>query len=122
VFKWLKSKIVLSQTPKSEPMHVRMTSESVEILSGDDVKHALKLDDIQSVKILTTDDGPFAPDVFFILETSQTNCPPIAQGMDGVDALVDYITALPGADMAAFIGAMGSTVPNLFHIWSRKDG
>ncbi len=71
---------------------------------------------LRSVDILTTADGPFAPDVFFLLIGTVGGCA-VPQGATGYEALLQRLQALPGFDNEAFIRAMGSTEEASFACW-----
>lgn len=74
-------------------------------------------DDLQKVEILTTEDGPFAPDIFWILHGTQSGCV-IPQGATGDAELFAQLQALPDFDNAAVIEAMGSTSKATFVCWT----
>lgn len=63
---------------------------------------------IQKIEIITTDDGPLAPDVFWLLHGTHSGCV-IPQGATGESELLEWLQALPGFDNGALIEAMGST-------------
>lgn len=75
-------------------------------------------DDLQRVEVLTTDDGPFAPDVFWALLGTSGGCL-IPQGATGERALSERLGQLPGFDHGAVIQAMGSTANARFLCWQR---
>lgn len=66
-------------------------------------------DDLQAVTVETTDVGPFAPDVFWILAGSSagSSCV-IPHGATGAGTLLERLQQLPGFDNEAFIEAMAS--------------
>jgi len=74
--------------------------------------------DLQRVEIVTTSDGPMAPDVFWVLHGTDTGCA-IPQGATGERALLERLQALPGFDNAQVIEAMGSTSDRRFLCWQR---
>jgi hypothetical protein len=75
--------------------------------------------DLQRVEIITTDEGPGAADVFWMLHGSATGCV-VPQGATGANRLLERLQALPHFDNSAVIQAMGSTSNNRFLVWSRK--
>lgn len=87
----------------------------------DGTTESVRLDDLQKVDILTTSDGPFAPDAFWLLHGTSGGCS-IPHGASGEKELADLLLALPGFDHGAFIQAMGSTQEALFTCWSRPSG
>lgn len=77
------------------------------------------LDALQSVAILTTDGGPLAPDLFWVLVGDDGPPLMIPSDAEGAEALYDALTALPGIDFERIIAATGSTEPAQFVIWAR---
>ncbi len=74
--------------------------------------------DLQKVEVVTTGDGPFAPDVFWVLHASSTGCA-IPQGATGEKELLERLQALPGFDNGAVIEAMSSTSDRRFLCWQK---
>ena len=75
-------------------------------------------EDLQRVEIMTTGDGPFRPDVFWMLFGTVGGCA-IPQGATGEPALSRRLGQLPGFDHEAVIRAMGSTEDAHFLCWQR---
>lgn len=74
-------------------------------------------DDLQRVEIVTTDEGPWNPDVFWVLHGSESGCL-VPQGATGERELLERLEKLPGFDNTEFIRAMGCTSNERFHLWS----
>jgi hypothetical protein len=78
--------------------------------------------DLETVEIVTTSDGPFAPDVFWVLHGRDGGCA-VPQGATGDRLLLERLQALPGFDNNAVIEAMSSTSRRRFLCWQRRhDG
>ena len=75
--------------------------------------------DLQKVEVVTTSDGPFAPDVFWILHGTDGGCA-VPQGATGDGQLLERLQTLPGFDHNALIEAMASTTDRRFLCWQRK--
>lgn len=75
--------------------------------------------ELQGILIETTSDGPFVPDVFWILVGTSGGCV-IPQGATGESVLLERLQKLPGFDNEALIQAMGSTDDRKFLCWERK--
>ena len=74
--------------------------------------------DLQKVEIVTTGDGPFAPDVFWVLHGTDGGCA-VPQGATGDSQLLERLQALPGFDNQAFIEAMSFTSGARFFCWQK---
>jgi hypothetical protein len=74
--------------------------------------------DLQKVEIVTTADGPLAPDVFWVLHGTDGGCA-VPQGATGDGQLLERLQALPGFDDHAVIEAMRSTSNRRFLCWQR---
>ncbi len=74
--------------------------------------------DLQKVEVVTTGDGPFAPDVFWVLHGTDGGCA-VPQGATGDSQLLERLQTLPGFDNHAFIEAMSSTSDRRFLCWKR---
>lgn len=85
----------------------------------DDTSERVDWADLQKIEIRTTGDGPFAPDVFWILHGTADDCT-IPQGASGEKQLADLLLALPGFDHEAFIQAMASTQEATFTCWTKS--
>lgn len=97
---------------------VTISEEAITCQQPDGTTESVRLDDLQKVDILTTSDGPFAPDVFWLLHGSTGGCS-IPQGATGESELLDHLQTLPAFDNQAVIQAMGSTQEALFTCWKR---
>ena len=75
--------------------------------------------ELQKVEVVTTNDGPMVPDVFWLLHGAKGGCA-IPQGATGERDLLERLQALPGFDNAKLIEAMGSTADERFLCWQRK--
>jgi hypothetical protein len=76
-------------------------------------------DGLLEVSVLTTSDGPFAEDVFFVLVgRDDTGCV-IPQSSPESAQLLERLQRLPGFDNEAIIRAMSSTEDARFLCWRR---
>ncbi|MCP3887438.1 MAG: hypothetical protein GY702_00995 [Desulfobulbaceae bacterium] len=111
---------------------VKLMPEASVIVSFDDdwiksskpdgLVEKVKWCDLKAVIIETTDDGPFAPDVFWILVgENETGCV-FPGGATGEEEILEEMQkCLKGFDNETFIQAMGSCNNNKFLIWKSKD-
>ena len=80
----------------------------------------VRWDDLQEVGIITTDEGPVAEDVYWMLMGSGGGCA-VSGGAKGMKELLARLQQLPGFDNAAVIKAMGSTSNNKFQCWKHSS-
>lgn len=79
---------------------------------------SVDLDEVQSVLIRTTDQGPFDDDVFFIVETAGKNLV-IPQAALGASQMLEHFQQLPGFSDEVVIDSMGCTDNKEFLCWER---
>jgi hypothetical protein len=105
---------------ESQPERIIISDESVTRYRADGVQESVRWDELVEVGIVTTDEGPWFEDVFWILigEEGKGGCA-IGQGIPGADRLLDTLQKLPGFDDEAVIKAMSSTSNDRFVCWKR---
>lgn len=72
--------------------------------------------ELRRVKVLTTDEGPFGTDFYFVLEGEGDK--KLVIGQDEAGALLGRLQELPGFNNEAFIDACGSTATAEFLCWT----
>ncbi|NNE00056.1 MAG: hypothetical protein HKN47_22275 [Pirellulaceae bacterium] len=97
---------------------VEVSDTEIRHLHPDGGQEILAWDDLQSVVILTTDQGPMLPDLYWVLSSGQSNCM-IAQGATGEKAMIERLQSLPGFDNETMIDAMSSITTQRFALWHR---
>src|SRR5688572_29049694 len=75
--------------------------------------------DLVEVQIVTTDEGPFVDDVFFLLVGSNDAGVCVPQGAPGSEPLLERLQALPDFDNGEVIRAMGCSENARFVCWKR---
>lgn len=75
--------------------------------------------DLVGVAIKTTDDGPFAPDVFWVI-SAKDNVLLYPGGATGEQEILRRLQELPNFNNEAVIAAAGCTDNNVFVCW-KKD-
>lgn len=106
----------IRSTPKSSQVEYTVDAEGFTQISGDDAGQIFRWNDVQHVGIITTSDGPFFDDVFFIIQFANKNiCLTSFQAEDM--KLMDYFNILPGFRYESAIEAMGSVNNASFHCW-----
>lgn len=102
--------------------YVELTDTALIYHQPDTAPRTVRWDNLHAVLIETTDQGPFAEDVWWVLiykdEDGEGHCM-IAQEVGG-EALLARLQALPNFDNEAVIAAMMSVENKLFTCWQRK--
>jgi|LGOV01.1.fsa_nt_gb hypothetical protein len=97
---------------------VEFNDESVTYFHPQDSPQTLNWNDLKEVGIVTTDEGPYNEDVYFMLLGSmpENGCA-IPQGAEGFDQLLERLQSLDNFDNKELIKAMGCTNNNRFVLW-----
>jgi hypothetical protein len=83
-------------------------------------RECVEWDEINEIGILTTDEGPFAPD-FWLLLIGDGKGVSVPQGAKRYEELYDRISRFPGFNYESVIKASVSTENARFICWKRKD-
>ena len=108
---------------KRQGERIVITDDSVIRFRPDGVQESIRWDDLGEVCILTTDEGPWSEDVFWVLTASdgKSGCT-VPQFAEGADKLLEALQELPGFDNEAVIKAMGSTSNAKVFCWRKSAG
>jgi len=87
---------------------------------GDDFVECVAWDDLVSVDIATTNEGPWFDDVFWLLSAGDHTCV-VPSESEGMSELLLRLQELPGFDDETVIRAMGCTSNAVFPVWSREE-
>lgn len=98
---------------------VTLSDAGVSCTHPDKSVERLAWEDLESVEIVTTDAGPFATDVFWVLNGSSAGCV-IPQGATGERQLLERLQELPGFDHQAVTRAMAESGNNRIVCWRRR--
>lgn len=79
----------------------------------------IRWEQVDTVSVVTTDDGPSAPDVYFLIQGDGTGCL-VPNEADGAKELLVRLQELPDFDNEAFVLAMGSIGNAEFLCWQRN--
>jgi hypothetical protein len=99
---------------------VHLSDEAVSSERPDGRTERVAWDDLQRVEILTTPDGPFAPDTFWVLSGSSSGCV-IPWGATGDGELLERLQRLPQFDNMAVINAAPKTEEAMTLCWQKLD-
>ena len=87
------------------------------------VKEQITWQDVEEIKIITTDEGPYQEDVFFALVGPNDKGCLIPHSAAVRTKLLEILQArFSGLDDNMVIKAMGSTTNNSFVVWKRSAG
>lgn len=104
--------------PPESQCVVRISESDVSCTRPNGTTERVAWDDLRQVEIVTTDDGPFRPDVFWLLHGSKTGCV-VPQGATGEPELLERLQQLPGFRNNAVIEAMTSDDNQRFLCWQK---
>ncbi len=98
---------------------INVDDTGVRRLLADGRTESVRWDELESVELLGTDDGPLGEDQYWLLRSATGGCAVPGLAAARTD-LLDRLQALPGFDNAALIEAMGSTENACFPLWRRR--
>ena len=107
---------LLKATAGQPSMALECSADAVRYRRGDN-ERTVRLEDLQSVRIITTDEGPFVEDVFWVLIPHAGEPVVIPSGESGTQELLELVGTLDGFDHGAVIAAMGSVDRAEFVCW-----
>jgi hypothetical protein len=99
---------------------VQLSEAGVSCARPDGTIESVEWSDLCKVELLTTDEGLFAPDVFWILCGSSSGCV-VPQGATGEQQLMDQMGKLPGFNWKPVIEGMKTTRNQRFLCWSKNN-
>lgn len=118
---WMKDKYKEAESAGVNPeaaFVVKVTAEGVSCSRPGGLVEAVAWDDLKEVSLVTTDEGPFAVDVMWLLVGEHGGCV-VPQGATGEDLLLERLQSLEGFDNEAVIEAMGSVENRKFVCWQK---
>lgn len=75
--------------------------------------------DIDEIRLINTDEGPFAPDVWLALTGKDKGCL-IPQGCEGYDLVYDIVSKYEGFNFENVIKSMSCAENAHFDLWKRN--
>ena len=98
---------------------ITITEELIKIEHPDRKTEQVLWDNIQVIKLINTDQGPWLPDVWLALIGKEDGCL-IPQGAKGFDEIYNIVSKYSNFDFANAIKSMTCTDNAEFHLWSRE--
>lgn len=98
---------------------ITITDQAVSINHPSSGTAEIKWSDIDRILMITTDQGPFLPDVWLALCGKGLKVM-LPQGAKGYDEVYDTVTQYDRFDFANVIEAAGSTENREFLLWTRN--
>jgi len=99
---------------------VKIDDEKLLIVWPTGQKEIFYMKDLKSVAIITTDERPMQPDVFWLLMFKIPIMVPSDEWIPGSLAIAHFFLNLPNFDHKKFIKAMCSTSNNAFELWDKR--
>lgn len=114
---WLKS---LFQRKTGPAVSISITNEGVTRTLGNGKVESVTWDELVEVAILTTSEGPFEEDVYWLLIGKSGGGCAVPQSLDPDGVILKRLQALPGFNNEAVIEAMGSVENATFVCWKAE--
>jgi hypothetical protein len=106
------------QNTRSRRERVEFDEREIRRYLPDGRIEAIAWDDIDEISIVTTDEGPWLDDVFWLfLNKDRSKGCAVSNYAEGFEALLPRMQHLHGFDNALVVQAMGSTTHRSFVIW-----
>lgn len=97
---------------------VEVTDVYIKVSHPNRPAEQIKWEDIEEIKIATTDEGPFLPDVWLLLIGKGHGCS-IPQGSKGWDIVYDIVSKYDGFHFENAIRAATCTETQWFDLWKK---
>lgn len=105
-------------TSDNDSFVVSVTDELVKAVRPDGKIEQIAWNDIMEIKMVITDAGPFAPDVWLALMGKTSGCV-IPQDAEGYYTVYDIVSKYEGFNFENVIASMSCTDNQEFPLWSR---
>lgn len=98
---------------------ITISKEYVKVEHPNRKTEQIKWNDIEEIAIITTDEGPFLPDVWLILTGKTKGCS-LPLGAPKFDDVYNAISKFEGFNFEEFIKSMGSAENKRFELWKKN--
>ncbi len=96
-----------------------LTDEGLTVTHPEQAVQQIQWAEIEKIELVTTDEGPWLPDVWLVLSGGGNICS-IPQGASHYEEVYDKVSALPGFDFESVLSAMTSTDNARFVLWRKS--
>ncbi len=97
-----------------------INDKTIKVLHPKRETEEIDWEEIEEIKIITTDEGPFLPDVWLILMGKNNKGCSIPQGSAGWTKVYDIVSKYEGFNFDKVIESATSTENKVFDIWNKK--
>ncbi|AYN05575.1 hypothetical protein [Flavobacterium sp. 140616W15] len=109
----------ISKNPEEEYI-IPITDESIKVEHPDRETETILWKDIESIKLINTDNGPFAPDVWLALIDKNTGCL-IPQRTKGFETVYAIVSEYENFNFENFIESISCTDNGEFLLWKKEE-
>lgn len=115
---------VSKELPKQQPKYpeddfiITITNDHVKIQHPGRKEESIYWTDIEEIRLVNTDQGPWMPDVWLALVGKETGCL-VPQGAKGFEEVYDIVSKYEGFDFQKVIESMSCTDNTQFLVWKR---
>jgi hypothetical protein len=97
---------------------IEITEEYAKVSHPKRPEEEINWNEIEEINIMTTDQGPFVPDVWLILMGNGKRCS-IPQGYSGWEDVYNKVSKFPGFDFENVIKSATSIENKTFNLWKK---
>lgn len=117
--KWTQKKEATFKVQPEDLYKTEITDEYIKVTHPGQPEEKINWSEIEEIKLINTDEGPFLPDVWMVLIGSDKGCS-IPQGSKGWDDVYDIVSKYKGFDFDNVIKSATCTDNAEFSVWSKK--
>lgn len=99
---------------------VTVTETSIKVEHPERATEEIAWQDIEEIKFINTDQGPWLPDVWLALLGKESGCL-IPQGANNYNKVYDIISEYPGFNFENVIKSMSCSDNAEFDLWTKKQ-
>jgi len=99
---------------------VTITEQGVQVEHPQRKTESIRWQDIDEVRLINTDEGPWLPDVWLALIGQETGCL-IPQGAKGYDEVYDIVSQYEGFNFENVMKSMCCTSNEQFELWKKNE-